>query len=67
MVGLRWVKGFIQWQFKPSIRKQEYHPEIIEVKVETEVNIPTGMTTSSRATALVANAIIDASKRIRKI
>ncbi|NVO09479.1 MAG: selenium-dependent xanthine dehydrogenase [Bacteroidales bacterium] len=41
-------------------------PEIIEVKVETEVNIPTGMTTSSRATALVANAIIDASKRIKE-
>ena len=39
-------------------------PEIIEVKVETEANLPTGMTTSSRATALVANAIIDASKRI---
>jgi aldehyde oxidoreductase len=39
-------------------------PEIIEVKVETDANIPTGMTTSSRATALVANAIIDASKRI---
>jgi aldehyde oxidoreductase len=41
-------------------------PEIIEVKVETEANIPTGMTTSSRATALVANAIIDASKRIKE-
>jgi len=40
-------------------------PEIIEVKVETDANIPTGMTTSSRATALVANAIIDASKRIK--
>ncbi len=40
-------------------------PEIIEVKVDTSANIPTGMTTSSRATALVANAIIDASKRIK--
>jgi CO/xanthine dehydrogenase Mo-binding subunit len=39
-------------------------PEIIEVKVETDANLPTGMTTSSRATALVGNAIIDASKRI---
>jgi len=41
-------------------------PEIIEVKVETDANIPTGMTTSSRATALVGNAIIDAAKRIKE-
>jgi CO/xanthine dehydrogenase Mo-binding subunit len=41
-------------------------PEIIEVKVETEADVPTGMTTSSRATALVGNAIIDASKRIKE-
>jgi aldehyde oxidoreductase len=41
-------------------------PEIIEVKVETEADVLTGMTTSSRATALVGNAIIDASKRIRE-
>jgi xanthine dehydrogenase molybdenum-binding subunit len=37
-------------------------PELIEVKVETTENLNTGMTTSSRATALVGNAIIDASK-----
>jgi len=42
------------------------NPEIIEVKVETGAGIPTGMTTSSRATALVGNAIIDAAKRIRE-
>lgn len=41
-------------------------PEIIEVVVDTTADLPTGMTTSSRATALVANAIIDASKRIRE-
>jgi selenium-dependent xanthine dehydrogenase len=41
-------------------------PEIIEVKVETEADVPTGMTTSSRATALIGNAIIDASKRIKE-
>jgi aldehyde oxidoreductase len=40
-------------------------PRIIEVKVETDANLPTGMTTSSRATALVGNAIINASKRLR--
>jgi CO/xanthine dehydrogenase Mo-binding subunit len=41
-------------------------PEIIEVIVNTEANLPTGMTTSSRATALVGNAIINASKSIRE-
>jgi aldehyde oxidoreductase len=40
--------------------------DIIEVKVETDAALPTGMTTSSRATALVGNAIIDASGRIKE-
>lgn len=39
--------------------------ENIEVKVETADNLITGMTTSSRATALLGNAIIDACKAIR--
>jgi aldehyde oxidoreductase len=33
---------------------------LIDVTVDTEAGIPTGMTTSSRATALLGNAIIDA-------
>ncbi len=41
-------------------------PSVIEVRVETEAGLPTGMTTSSRATALLGNAIIDASKRLRE-
>jgi selenium-dependent xanthine dehydrogenase len=41
-------------------------PEVIEVKVDTGAGLPTGMTTSSRATALMGNAIIDASSRIRE-
>jgi selenium-dependent xanthine dehydrogenase len=41
-------------------------PSIIEVRVATDADLPTGMTTSSRATALLGNAIIDASKRIRE-
>ncbi len=41
-------------------------PAIIEVIVDTEAGLPTGMTTSSRATALVGNAIIDASKAISR-
>ncbi len=40
-------------------------PKIIDVFVDTEASIPTGMTTSSRATALLGNAIIDATKTIR--
>ena len=40
-------------------------PEIIEVRVDTDASLPTGMTTSSRATALLGNAIIDASSSIR--
>ena len=40
-------------------------PELIEVVVDTSAGIPTGMTTSSRATALVGNAIIDAAKRLK--
>ncbi len=40
------------------------NPNFIEVVVDTSSNITTGMTTSSRATALLGNAIIDASKQI---
>jgi len=35
-------------------------PELIEVKVDSAAQIKTGMTTSSRATALLGNAIINA-------
>lgn len=40
-------------------------PALIDVEVDTAACIPTGMTTSSRATALLGNAIIDASAAIR--
>ena len=39
-------------------------PSVIEVKTETDSDLPTGMTTSSRATALVGNAIINAAKHL---
>jgi aldehyde oxidoreductase len=39
---------------------------LIDVVVDTNSELPTGMTTSSRATALLGNAIIDASKAIRE-
>lgn len=41
-------------------------PGIIEVIVDSSAGIPTGMTTSSRATALLGNAILDASKQMRE-
>ncbi|MBN1250782.1 MAG: selenium-dependent xanthine dehydrogenase [Bacteroidales bacterium] len=41
-------------------------PEIIEVIVDTEAQIKTGMTTSSRATALVGLAVINAAKTLKE-
>ncbi len=40
--------------------------DIMVAQTETNADLPTGMTTSSRATALVANAIIDASRSLRE-
>jgi len=39
-------------------------PEKIEVQVDTAAGLPTGMTTSSRATALMGNALIQAASRL---
>jgi len=39
---------------------------LIDVTVDTKAELPTGMTTSSRATALLGNAIIDAAPALRK-
>ncbi|MDK2977383.1 MAG: hypothetical protein PWP52_97 [Bacteroidales bacterium] len=41
-------------------------PDIIEVVVDTDAQIKTGMTTSSRATALVGLAVINAAKALKK-
>jgi selenium-dependent xanthine dehydrogenase len=41
-------------------------PAKIEVRVDTAAGLPTGMTTSSRATALMGNALIDAASRLRE-
>jgi len=41
-------------------------PAFVKVTVDSSAGIPTGMTTSSRATALLGNAILDASKQIRE-
>lgn len=39
-------------------------PELIDVKVDSAWNIPTGMTTSSRATALLGQAVKDAAHKL---
>lgn len=41
-------------------------PDLIEVVVDTEAQIKTGMTTSSRATALVGLAVINAAKSLKE-
>jgi selenium-dependent xanthine dehydrogenase len=41
-------------------------PAMIDVVIDTNGELPTGMTTSSRATALLGNAIIDASISLRE-
>lgn len=40
-------------------------PEIVTARVETAANAPAGMTTASRATSLLGNAIIDACKTLK--
>jgi len=40
-------------------------PDLIEVKIDTDAATFTGMTTASRATSLLGNAIIDAAAKIR--
>ena len=40
-------------------------PMIVKVTVESNAGLPTGMTTSSRATVLVGNAIIDGAKKFK--
>ncbi|MDZ7765975.1 MAG: molybdopterin cofactor-binding domain-containing protein [Melioribacteraceae bacterium] len=41
-------------------------PNIIEVKVDTKINATAGMTTASRATSIIGNAIINASENLKK-
>ena len=41
------------------------NPSMIEVRVETSSEMLAGMTTASRATSLIGNAIIDASKALK--
>ncbi|MCF6277246.1 MAG: molybdopterin-dependent oxidoreductase, partial [Anaerolineales bacterium] len=41
-------------------------PELIEVRVDTAANQNAGMTTASRATSLLGNALLDACKQLRE-
>ncbi len=47
-------------------RETGINADFVDVFVDTAAGIPTGMTTSSRATALLGNAIIDVSLKIKK-
>jgi len=47
-------------------RETEIDPGIVEVIVDTKAGIKTGMTTSSRGTVLLGNAIIDACKALKQ-
>ncbi len=42
------------------------HPDLIEVRVDTDANQNAGMTTASRATSLLGNALLDACKRLKE-
>ncbi|MFW5708051.1 MAG: selenium-dependent xanthine dehydrogenase [Bacteroidota bacterium] len=42
------------------------NPDVIEIDVDTRSGIKTGMTTSSRGTVLLGNAIIDACKKLKQ-
>ena len=42
------------------------NPEFVEVKVDTKFAVETGMTTASRGTSLVGNAIIETCKSLKK-
>jgi aldehyde oxidoreductase len=41
-------------------------PEMISVEIDTEASLETGMTTSSRATVLLGNAVIDACDKLNE-
>ncbi len=41
------------------------HPDLIEVRVDTDADQNAGMTTASRATSLLGNALLDACKKLK--
>jgi len=41
-------------------------PNILEVKVDTKINAVSGMTTASRATSIIGNAIINTAKQLKE-
>jgi len=59
-------QGIHNMAIQTLVNETGINPEIISVIVDTIDEIPTGMTTSSRATALLGNAIINASEKLKK-
>jgi len=58
-------QGIQNMAIQTLVQETGIEPSLIDVVVDTSAGIPTGMTTSSRATALLGNAIIDASQALR--
>jgi len=47
-------------------QETKINPSLVKVAVQTNAGLPTGMTTSSRATVLVGNAIIDGARKLMR-
>jgi len=58
--GQKWDRVLTTWLYTGL------DPDIIEVVIDTDAQIKTGMTTASRATALVGLAVIEAAKGLKK-
>lgn len=59
-------QGIHNMAIQTLVQETGINPDIVDVFVDSDAGIPTGMTTSSRATALLGNAIINASVQIKK-
>jgi selenium-dependent xanthine dehydrogenase len=47
-------------------QETKINPELVFVTVQTNAGLPTGMTTSSRATVLIGNAIINGAQKLKQ-
>ncbi len=59
-------QGVHNMAIQPFCQETGLPPENIDVVVDTKAGLKTGMTTSSRATVLLGNAVIDAAKKIKE-
>ncbi len=64
--GPRWGRGCTPWPARWSARRPAWTRRIMEVRVDTASGARSGMTTASRATSLVGNALIDACAALKR-